>query len=101
MRSECYLGHDEGRVAQLVALAVVGAVVPRPVPLEVGEYRAVQAGGAEAVTRDGAVIVAGGVLRRLGGQGRDHGRLPLHHLKCDLLAGEGGGAAQRGEDADL
>lgn len=101
MRGECYLGHDEGRVAQLVALAVVGAVVPRPVPLQVGEYRAVEAGGAEAVAGDGAVIEAGGVLRGLGGEGGDHGRLALHHLEGDLLAGEGGGAAQRGEDADL
>ena len=38
MRGKFYLGHDEGRVAQLVPLAVVGAVVPRPVPLKVGEY---------------------------------------------------------------
>ena len=36
------LGHDEGRAGELVALAVVGAVVPRPVPLQVCEYRAVQ-----------------------------------------------------------
>ena len=33
MRGKSYLGHDEGRVAQLVSLAVVGAIVPRPVPL--------------------------------------------------------------------
>ena len=39
----------------------------------------------ETVSRDGAVIVQGRVLGRLGGQGRDHGGLPLHHLQRDLL----------------
>ena len=39
----------------------------------------------ETVSRDGAVIVQGRVLGRLGRQGRDHGGLPLHHLQRDLL----------------
>ena len=39
----------------------------------------------ETVSRDGSVVVQGRVLGRLGGQGRDHGGLPLHHLQRDLL----------------